>query len=146
MVEVTRPAVPAEGFRPTAQGLDASLLERATQLEGKRWKAMLDGNHESLGQLVSDDLWYVHSSGLKDGKQGYVDAVKTGAVVYQHSTRQIETVIEIGEHAFLVGGTVDMDVVIRGTPKRLQSLFSVIWRQEDSVWRLVGHQTTLLPL
>ena len=146
MIKVANPAVHAEDDKAEGLGLDAPLLELAERLEGQRWLAMLEGNHEALSQLVSEDLWYVHSSGLRDGKQGYVDSVKTGAVVYQSSKRQINTVIPLGEHAFLAGGEVVMDVVIRGTQKRLQSLFSVTWRQEQGVWRLVAHQTTLLPL
>ena len=146
MIEVAKSAVPAEDGKVEGLELDAPLLQLAERLEGQRWLAMLDGNHEALSQLISEELWYVHSSGLKDGKQGYVDSVKTGAVVYQSSKRQINAVIRLGEKAFLAGGEVIMDAVIRGAPKRLQSLFSVIWRQEQGVWRLVAHQTTLLPL
>ncbi|SCX72585.1 nuclear transport factor 2 family protein [Variovorax sp. EL159] len=146
MTKVERSAVPAEQEKVEGFGLDVPMLELAEQLEGQRWLAMLDGNHEALSRLVSEDLWYVHSSGLKDGKKGYVDSVKTGLVVYQSSKRQINTVIRLGDQAFLAGGEVVMDAVIRGVQKRLQSLFSVTWRQEQGIWRLVAHQTTLLPL
>ena len=146
MIEVAKSAVPAADNRVEGLELDAPLLQLAERLEGQRWLAMLEGNHEALSQLVSQELWYVHSSGLKDGKQGYVDSVKTGVVVYQSSKRQINTVVQLGEQAFLARGEVVMDAVIRGTQKRLQSLFSVTWRQEQEAWRLVAHQTTLLPL
>lgn len=145
MTKVERSASPAEQEKAEGFGVDVPLLELAEQLEDQRWLAMRDGNHEALSRLVSEDLWYVHSSGLRDGKQGYIDSVKTGLVVYQSSTRQIKAVIQLGDQAFIAGGEVVMDVAIRGVQKHLQSLFSVTWRQEQGVWRLVTHQTTLLP-
>jgi len=122
-----------------------NLLDLANDLEAKRWRLMLNGDAQALAGMISDDLQYVHSSGVKDGKQQYLDAIRTGTVIYRSADSRIETVTPLGVSAFVASGVVTMEATIRGAERRLHSIFMVVWGREQDVWQLVAHQTTLLP-
>ncbi len=122
-----------------------SLLELANALEAKRWELMLEGDTQGLAGLISDDLLYVHSSGLKDGKQQYLDAIQARAVIYHSAEYRIEAVVPLADQALIANGIVKIEATVHGTQKSLHSIFMVVWRCEQGIWRLVAHQTTLLP-
>ena len=121
------------------------LSDLAHELEDKRWQLLLRGDAEAIADLVSDDLQFVHSSGLKDDKKQYLDAIRTGAVIYRSADSRIATVVPLGDQSFIAGGAVEMTATVRGTDRSLHSLFMVVWRREQEAWRLVAHQTTSVP-
>jgi len=125
---------------------DPELFDHARKLEDTRWKLLLNADVNALTDLVSDDLQFVHSSGLKDTKMTYLDAIRAGAVIYRSANSAIETVVPLGDGAFIASGVVKMEVTVRGTERSLHSMFMVIWRREQESWRLVAHQTTLLSI
>ena len=66
-------------------------------------------------------------------------------MVYRSADSRIETVFSLSSSAFFANGVVTMEAAIRGTERKLHSTFVVVWRREQDTWRLVAHQTTLLP-
>ena len=123
-----------------------ALFDLAQQLETQRWQLLLDANAQGLSDLMSHDLQFVHSSGLKDGKKQYLDAIETGTVIYRSADSRIEAVVPLGDQAFIAHGVVKMEATVRGTERGLHSIFMVVWRREQDAWRLVARQTTLLPV
>lgn len=123
----------------------SDFFDLARKLEDTRWQLLLNADVDALTDLISDDLQFVHSSGLKDDKTAYLDAVLAGTVIYRSANSRIETVIPLGETSFIASGVVKMEATVRGTERNLHSLFMVVWRREQETWRLVAHQTTLLP-
>jgi hypothetical protein len=121
------------------------LFDLARKLEDTRWHLLLNADATALTDLLSDDLQFVHSSGLKDDKTNYLDAVRAGAVIYRSANSRIETVVPLGNESFIASGSLKMEATVRGTERSLHSLFMVVWRREQETWRLVAHQTTLLP-
>jgi hypothetical protein len=121
------------------------LFHLARKLEDTRWQLLLNADATALTDLLSDDLQFVHSSGLKDDKTNYLDAVRAGAVIYRSANSRIETVVPLGNESFVASGSLKMEATVRGTERSLHSLFMVVWRREQETWRLVAHQTTLLP-
>ncbi len=121
------------------------LFELASDLEAKRWDLMLKADTQTLTDLLSDDLQFIHSSGLKDSKEPYLDTIRTGVVIYRSASSRIETVVPLGDEAFIASGVVMMKATVRGTDRDLHSLFTVVWRREQRTWRLVAHQTTAVP-
>jgi hypothetical protein len=120
------------------------LFDLARKLEDTRWQLLLNADANALTDLLSDDLQFVHSSGLKDDKTNYLDAVRTGAVIYRSANSRIETVVPLGNESFIASGALKMEATVRGIERSLHSLFTVVWRREQETWRLVAHQTTLL--
>ncbi|ABB08502.1 nuclear transport factor 2 family protein [Burkholderia lata] len=124
---------------------EPALQQLAAELEARRWNLILQGDAQTLSTLLSDDLLFVHSSGLSDSKQSYLSSIEAGAAVYHSADREIASVVPLGDAAFFVTGTVRMAVTLRGTPRTLHSVFTVVWRREEDTWRLALHQTTALP-
>jgi hypothetical protein len=122
------------------------LSEIAHELEAARWDFMLRAKAEPLAELLSDDLKYVHSSGILDGKQEYLDTIRLGTVIYRSAESRIESVIPVGQDGMIINGVLKMEASIRGFPRSLNSRFVVVWRREAGAWKLVAHQTTLLPI
>lgn len=120
--------------------------ELAAGLEAQRWEHLLNADAPALSLCLSDDLIFIHSSGLKDDKEAYLDSIRKMTVLYHRAEREIAAVIALGEDAFLVQGDITMDVTLKEAPRTLNSLYSVIWRREDGRWRLVSHQTTPKPV
>jgi ketosteroid isomerase-like protein len=121
---------------------EQTLFELASDREAKRWELMLNADTDALADLLSDDLQFIHASGLKDSKEPYLEAIRAGTVTYRSASSRIETVTCLGDHAFIASGVVDMQATVRGIDRDLHSLFTVVWRREQSAWRLVSHQTT----
>lgn len=121
---------------------DRTLFEQASDCEAKRWELMLNADTKALADLLSDDLLFIHSSGLKDCKQPYLETIRSGTVVYRSASSRIDTVTALGDDAFIASGVVSMQATVRGIDRDLHSLFTVVWRREQSTWRLVSHQTT----
>lgn len=121
------------------------LFQLASDCEEKRWELMLDADTQALSALLADDLQFIHSSGLKDSKEPYLDTIRTGIVIYRSASSRIETVIPLGDQAFIASGVVTMKATVRGTDRDLHSLFTVVWRRERDTWQLVSHQTTAVP-
>src|SRR5690606_29223085 len=48
-------------------------------LEIKRFKAMTEGDVELLDQLISDDLYYIHSNGEVDTKENFIGGINEGS-------------------------------------------------------------------
>jgi hypothetical protein len=124
----------------------SDLFDLARELEDTRWQLLLNADATALADLLSDDLQFVHSSGLKDDKTNYLDAVGAGAVIYRSANSRIETVVLLGNESFVASGSLKMEATVRGTERSLHSLFMVVWRREQETWRLVAHQTTSLPV
>jgi hypothetical protein len=106
---------------------------------------MLAGDGDRLADILSDDLYYAHSSGTLDDKQSFLDKLRTGFSVYRKLGTQIDMVVPLGAEGLQANGVLSLDVVLNGTVRQAQVIYLVVWRREDGVWRLVGHQSTALP-
>ncbi|MEW6339444.1 MAG: nuclear transport factor 2 family protein [Pseudomonadota bacterium] len=121
------------------------LLQLASELETRRWNLALAADITMLADLLSDDLQFVHSSGLQDDKQAYLATLETRAVIYHRADPKIQKVVPLGDQAFYVNGTVTLEATVRGTGRVMRSVFTVVWRREQDAWKLVMHQTTAMP-
>ena len=55
------------------------LFDLARKLEDTRWQLLLNADATALTDLLSDDLQFVHSSGLKDDKTNFVSMQPLGS-------------------------------------------------------------------
>ncbi len=113
--------------------------------EESRRKAMLAGDTQALGDLLSDALLYVHSTGLKDSKQSYLEKLESGALRY-------ESLAFAGPVATVLDGTGLVRAVMRATvlrstvPCEVASSYLAVWRHTPAGWRLEAVQATPLPV
>ena len=105
---------------------------------------MLQGDTETLGELLSERLVYTHSGGAKDSRQSYLQKLTSGALRY-------DMLEFLAPHARLIGpvGLVaaSMKASVSGTggERKINSTYLAVWAYEDSGWKLEFIQSTPLP-
>lgn len=120
-----------------------SMRKLAEALESRRWAATLSGDADAFAEFASDELQYVHSSGVRDDRAAYLNSIRTKATTYRSAEWKILKVVDLGVAAFTAMGEVRMEALISGIERKMHSHFIVVWRHENETWRLVAHQTTL---
>ena len=112
--------------------------------EEARRLAMLAGDTVKLASLFSDALVYVHSTGVKDSKQSYLQLLSGGTLRY-------ETLEFLALEVKLLGSvgvvTAIMKAnVLRGEVRRqVASSYLAVWENTASGWQLQMVQATPLP-
>ena len=116
----------------------------AQELEGKRAGLMIAGDADGLAEMLSESLYFAHSSGLRDDKASYLAQFRAGKFIYRKIAPEVHNVIAIDDHAFLATGIAAIEVNVNGVEKRIRLIFLLAWRQEAGIWRLIANQTTLM--
>ena len=114
------------------------------QLEQRRFGAMTHNDFETLGQLLSDDLVYTHSTAKVDTKQSYIDSLKSGAVTYVEVERT-DTRIRVYGNAATVAGQAVVHVKLNGEPREARIRYTDVWVQKDGGWQMVAWEATPIP-
>lgn len=114
------------------------------QLESARYAAMTERDFDTLARLFDDRLIYTHSSGIRDTKMEYLQAVQDSVYVYG-AIEHVESVIYVLDDAAVVHGEMRVDITVNGTPKSLRNAATSVWTHSDIGWRLLSYQTTALP-
>jgi hypothetical protein len=111
----------------------------------QRVDALLANDTEALDALFTDDLIYLHSTGIIDSKQSYLDGLRQGKSKYVKVDNQPAQYRVLDGFA-LIQSKVVMQLLINGTPKEVSGLIISIWRFENQRWRMMSLQTTKYPV
>jgi hypothetical protein len=122
----------------------AILESRIRDLEGKRYKAVLDLDLDSFENLCHPRLVYSHSGGNRDYGQAYAAKLRTGALRYHRIENSIESITVIGNTA-LVLGRMKADLTVNGTDKTVDNSSLAVWVHEGDEWKFIAYQPTPLP-
>lgn len=110
-------------------------------LDDERMQAMLAADVDRLGQLLSDDLVYMHTTGDRDTKTSYLGKVRSAFVEYKYIERVEERTFVHGEVAYVTGRHIGLSV-LEGQPRLMDSFFLAIWKVVGGRWRLCAWQAT----
>ena len=119
--------------------------DEALRAEDARYAAQTGGDFTLLERLIGDDLVYIHSSALVDGKASYIDSQRSGSVRYRAMRRSNVTVRTYGCLA-IITGQGNFDVTVKGQDRSVELLFHSIWAKRDSGVQFISWQATALPL
>ena len=109
------------------------------------YDAMIALDYPALRQILSPALVYIHSTGVAESREQYLDGLVEGLYEYEkidsHGTR-----LRIEGNVAILNGIVDMLVGARGKPKDLiHLLFALVWIREGERWQLEFRQATRIP-
>lgn len=137
-------AIP-EGYTPGTDGKRDGTDEVAlSDAQTRRFRAMIEGNYEDLGDLLAEDLVYVHTTGAADTKERFIDHQTSGDLRYE-TIEPEEPLIRTYGPAGVVTGTARMGVRIRGESRSFRIRFTDVYNRTEEGWKLVAWQSTRLP-
>ena len=118
--------------------------EMIKALDAERMGAMVAGNLETLGQILADDLSYVHTSAAVDTKASIMESIGNGNLNYQKMAARNVKVRDYGDTAVL-RGEADVEVTSGGNDLTFSLEFTEVYVNGDAGWQMVAWQSTRLP-
>lgn len=112
--------------------------------EKRRCHALLAGDVDALGSLLSERLIFTHANATHDSKASLIAKMRLGTIVYRSLTVDQETVIELPDTAIL-SSRLQAVVDVAGATKTIRNSTLSVWAREDAEWRLVAYQPTPIP-
>jgi phosphotransacetylase len=124
---------------------DSDALVAVRAREDALYAAMIALDYAALDELLSDELSYVHSTGVTETKSGYLVALRRGLYEYAAITRCDGDTQVFGACA-VTRGTIDMLVGAAGSAKDTIRLRHVlVWVKQEAKWCLTLRQATRIP-
>ncbi|HZP88217.1 MAG TPA: nuclear transport factor 2 family protein [Burkholderiales bacterium] len=119
-------------------------VEEAQRGEDARYVAQTANDFATMEKLFGDDLVYIHSSAVVDGKASYIDSMRSGNVKYRVMRRSDVNVRTYGCLAIMTGNA-DFDVTVKGQEMSVALRFTSIWAKRGDGVQFVGWQATRIP-
>ena len=123
---------------------DNARVEDLRAAEAARFKANVDADTVVLGQVLDDDLEYVHSNGALDGKASFIESLTSGKRDYVATTFEIQGVRILGDVA-IIRGTAKVTVADHGQSKDLDLGYTDIWVWKDKRWQMTAWRSARMP-
>lgn len=123
--------------------LAQSPQEQISQLEKKRFTAMVDADEKTLQSLLSDQLSYTHSDGKVDDKAGYIASVMNGTMDYQEIA-VLEEKITVIQKTAVVSGKAKVRAVRNGQPLNLTLRYTDVYVRDQGKWHMLAWQSLKL--
>lgn len=113
----------------------------AMRADKARLNAMMAGDGEALGRLMSDQLRFVHSDGRVESKADYLKNLMAGDTAYADAkTSELETV-QIAPDVVVVLGVQQMRKKLGAEWSDIKLRYLAVWRNEGGAWRMVAWQS-----
>lgn len=111
------------------------------ECDQQRHEALLAADTKVLEELFTDDLIYLHSTGVIDDKKVYLDGLKSGRTKYLAIDYQPDE-YRFAKDFALILGRVDMKVLVGGEERKVRALVVSTWRFINGRWKMMIWQAT----
>ena len=122
----------------------AGNAETVVALEHQRMKAMGARDVGTLDKLLSDDLFYVHSSARVDTKHSLIGGMESGSTVYSSVAPSDIVARDYGDTVVL-NGLAAIKVTVNGNPLEFTVRYTDVWVRKGDNWQMTVWQSTKLP-
>ena len=112
--------------------------------EAARFKANVDADSMALGQLLDDDLEYVHSNGELNTKKDFIMSLVSGKRDYVSTTFEIQGLRILGDIA-IIRGTAKVAVADNGQTRELDLGYTDVWVWKDKRWQMTAWRSARMP-
>jgi ketosteroid isomerase-like protein len=119
-------------------------VEVISELERRRFAAMVAGDFDDFAALCHPDLIYTHSTAVTDTLDSYLAKCRDGFFDYHRIDHPITKIVLAGDVG-LVLGEMNADLTIGGTRKQLRNSSLAVWVRDGESWKLIGYQPTPKP-
>lgn len=123
---------------------DNPIFAEIEELDRQRTQALLDGDIDKVETFIGSSLHYVHSSSTDEDRTVYLQRLRDGFYKYQALESSDKDYRQFGD-CVIVNGLIRVHVIANGNNKDFKARYTQIWVTENSQWKMVSWQTTLLP-
>ena len=110
----------------------------------KKWADLTThADSSALGDILSDDLTYTHSSGETQSKAKFIAAIRSKELQY-HSIEFDSADVRSYGNVAIISSHVRVKVTADGHDATVHACFLHVWVKHQGTWRLVAHQATKL--
>lgn len=102
-------------------------------LEEQRARAIIERDFDAFERLSHPELRYIHSSGVIDTRDSYLESCRAGRYLYHDIRLPIDEVIVTG-HTALILGRFQASLTVDGTDKTLDYPSISVWIWEGNQW------------
>ncbi len=120
---------------------DISVTDLIIEREQQRYLAMLNGDLITFRHLCHPELVYIHSNGVEDSLDSYLNKCRNGIYLYHRIDHQVHEVRTSGDTA-LAFGQMAADITSYGKAKSIHNRTLTVWRKCRDEWRLFVYQPT----
>lgn len=106
-----------------------------------RAAALIAADRPALERTLAAELRYVHSNGLVQDRAEYLEATLGGTMKYSSITPVSREVRLLGTAALLTGSN-RVAVTLNDKPLQLDILYTAVYVQEGTNWKLTAWQST----
>ncbi len=137
MHEAPKAAAPVAA---SSEDVQKAILSR----EAAKIQAMVQADAKALGEILRDDLIYIHSSAQVDNKERVIDEIVSGLLKYSAVETSEMGVRVYGDTAVVTGRAV-LKASSKGKPMEIPVRFTEAWVRSKGVWQLATWQATRIP-
>jgi ketosteroid isomerase-like protein len=123
---------------------EEGLFNQIVAADRARVDALLGGDRQALGDILSDQLIYVHSSGREETKEVYVDRVAKREYDYRSFVITRRDLRALNDLVF-DNGDSEVDIVVNGQLRQIAGRYLMVWKREAGRWRLFRFHSAPIP-
>ncbi len=124
---------------------DDKVFQEIEELDSQRSQALIDGDIDKVETFLGSSLHYVHSSSTDEDRTDYLKKLRNGFYKYLALESSEKDYRRFGD-CVIINGLIRVHVIANGNDKDFKARYTQIWVVEDSAWKMVSWQTTLLPV
>ncbi len=125
----------------TPSDTNVSDEDEVLQTEKSRFKAMVDGDHHALEQIIHPDLVYIHSNGEVDTKETFISGIRDGSRKYDNITIDESQVRVYGEVGIINAKCTYHRTTPEGRPNNLSLFYTSVYAMIEGRWQHVSWQS-----
>lgn len=123
----------------------AGAAEDVLAVDAARTAALIAADRAALDATLADELRYVHGNGLVQDRAAYLEAAVGGVMTYTAITPVQQQVRVLSPQVALLTGSNRVAVLLDGKPLQLDVLYTAVYVQQDTTWKLTAWQSTPAP-
>ncbi len=111
-------------------------------IQKKRFEATVGQDSILLNDLISNDLYYIHSNGLIENKTQHIHAILNKKILYQSFDYQGEPSVLERKKIQIINGKVLVKGLYSGNPFATNLIFTAVYEKRKNKWQLLRWQST----
>jgi hypothetical protein len=110
-------------------------------LEALRFHAMEKADVETLDRIISDDLIYTHSSGLRQSKFDVIGVLGSTEMKYESIT-PYDVRVRIYNGTAIVAGRATINIKAHGERESFEICYLDVYVKQEGRWQMVAWQSS----